>query len=397
MAEVDACGDANALFGGMFEAMENPEEFMAAAPAIDDGINAMVAAVRMIAPKLFVPAKITPPRMTVPVHDTESNIACQRARVGLAAEQVYRDTATMTQPRQTTITASGFIANVMFHEQQLIERLQVSNNIVVVTCNFGRKQYDGYITAIRSNRGRKPAANKRRKQGDGKNFNSQLSFHVRAREGARVYKFKVFRNGEVQLPGITSLADLDEVVFCTNIIVEELNNVLHPGEFDETKRARLIHLNPVMKNYKFVIKMDSNTHMIALDTLRDKILQSAGEQISDVKYGKQETKLSVKFRTPTRGDKNKELTLTVFMSGKINILGGLDATRATEICGFLDNIITQWRHRIVVVKGGLQIIEPNIEQDDDLCNRVCELADPRRVIFDSMTDEEISMLALILS
>ena len=141
--------------------------------------------------------------------------------------------------------------------------------------------------------------------------------------------------------------------------------------------------------------MDEATQIIALDTLRDKVLASHA-QISDAKYGSKDTKLSIKFRTPTQENENKELTLAVFMSGKVNILGGLCPRKSGEICAYLEGLLEQWHHRIIVRQGGLHIVEPNIEQDDDMVAIVLDEIDPLRVRLGPMTDEEVKALCALV-
>lgn len=360
----------------MLNAMAEPDQHLIHAEL--DNCEDMLAMVKKLAPQVFVPLKVTPPVVEVPAWDNTLNIADDHQRGLFAAEAVYQETEMLTQPQTTTITTAGYIANATFLEEQLIQIIEPTVNIVEIACNFGRKRYVGYQPATKTKHKRQTS---RRKQGNGKEFNSQLSCHVRLHEGGHVYKFKVFRNGKLQLPGITSLASLEDVLGCTQILVNALNQCLHPDEFDETKRARLIHLTPVMKNYKFAVKMDPNTHMIALDILRDIIQQErASEQIAVVKYGIQDTKLSIRFRTPIARNANKKTRVKVFMSGKINILGGLDAARSSEICAFMDRIFTTYRHRVIVLKGGINTLAcPNIESSHDDIEAALEEMYPLRV------------------
>jgi hypothetical protein len=161
---------------------------------------------------------VQPPEVNIPIEpifieaypfNSDSNVANIDVREAFAAETIYRETELFTRPVPTTITIEGFISNLDFHEQELIEKIEPDQEIVRMKCNYGDKIYEGYQPPLppkKSNRGRKknPAKErKRRKQGTGECFNSQMTFvmpstYTRVIGGvvpsdADVYKFKVFR------------------------------------------------------------------------------------------------------------------------------------------------------------------------------------------------------------
>ena len=254
-----------------------------------------------------------------------------------------------TPPQSTTITMEGFIEGIMFKENELILLLEPTMEIPIIKCNFARKVYPGYTEPVKvkkSNRGRKKREKKkknRKKQGLGTEFNTQITFVVRPDNTSlgvindhhvlpvdcKVYKFKVFRTGKIQLPGVNPEC-IEEVITCAHKITSALADSKFPG----VKDAKLVNINHVMKNYKFRVKMPPEQNLDLLN-LKNVFLNEMLEPdptapphpaVFDVKYTRQETKLAVKFSTPTLRKTDKKLKVNVFPSGKINILGAFADT-----------------------------------------------------------------------
>jgi hypothetical protein len=78
-------------------------------------------------------------------------------------------------------------------------------------CSAILPMYDAeFINKEKSNRGRKPKADKkkkkRKKQGNGSEFNSQMTFDVKSPEiDKKYFKVKIFRKGSIQIPGCLAL------------------------------------------------------------------------------------------------------------------------------------------------------------------------------------------------
>lgn len=78
-------------------------------------------------------------------------------------------------------------------------------------CSAILPKYDAeVINKEKSNRGRKPKTDKqkkkRKKQGNGKEFNSQMTFDVKSPDiEKKHYKIKMFRKGSIQIPGCLAL------------------------------------------------------------------------------------------------------------------------------------------------------------------------------------------------
>jgi TATA-box binding protein (TBP) (component of TFIID and TFIIIB) len=318
-------------------------------------------------PKLLAPCR------GATLFDAANNLLHPEIRAGFKTELIHEETDLFTRPESTTNTMEGNLSNVQFHEQELIKRLEADHNIVVYRCNYGRSQYGGYVEPVKqrkTNRGRrkKPKRKKaRKKQGDGSDFNSQITFMVRTQRipvepgapippGTKVYKFKVFRTGKIQLPGARG-ETIDDVLQCAELIVGVLNARLRPAA-----PVGLININPVMKNYKFRIKLPAG-HIINMKRLQflvsaDYVKRESSDStppIFAIRYTRQDTKLSIKFSTPIYRKPDKKTRINIFMRGKVNILGGFEATATHRICNYLHDIIMRHRDTVIVAEDNFEL------------------------------------------
>lgn len=199
---------------------------------------------------------------------------------------------------------------------------------------------------------------------------------------ASVYKFKVFRTGRIQLPGAKP-DTIEDVMECIQILVRELNAILYP---DGSAPIELVYILPVMKNYKFstrprVIEVESGIDewgiataagkrvlpLLDLDAMMAALLRyrsfvtpgrneygeivpppepdwddfppPAAPHMFDIKYTREDTKLSIKFSTPIPTKPKKKTRVNIFMSGKINILGAFDDAATDQIVQYLDWVL----------------------------------------------------------
>lgn len=377
---------------------------------------------------------IRPPR--------DHNICQSGHRNMFGTESIYEETELFSAPITTTVTMEGGMSNVSFHEKDLIEKCVPSDEILVYRCNYGHKTYAGYQPPSkerRCTRGRKkqPRIKKeRKKQGMGTDFNSQLTMVVlstlddslnidktietietietnettdndeiadkipqipqipQISSDAKVYKFKVFRTGKIQLPGGRP-AVVEDLMACINKVVNQMNNLLHPGEEDPTKLCAMIDFVPVMKNYKFIAKLQPNT-IIDLQQLY-KVLSAkqackadkniidpgnkkfnAAHNIAVVKYTREETKLSIRFKTPIPDCPDKKTRVNIFMRGKINILGAFDPDVTREIVDYLHNVFLENNDIFVMenqrtVEVRAPIVIPPLEISDEIAQTCCAI------------------------
>ena len=298
-----------------------------------------------------------------------------------------------TRPVSTTITLGGKLSNINFMEEELIKVLEPNDDIVAIKCNFGEKISPKYVVPEKSkktNRGRKKKDKKKKKrkiQGSGKHFNSQISFEVISSnlqdDIPKLYKFKLFRIGKLQLPGVKPKY-LPDVIEKIQKIIDLLNDYTD-------QKIELLEVIPFMKNYKFRVKLQPG-QIIDLQKLKEifmiikeseeepdynitkmkeiiidnsefekimsyKNLYSIdGEEISfpehpkirDVKYTREDTKLFIKFFTPTIDNPKKEVRLNIFMLGKINILGAFHEEITKKIYNFILEIFYRFWELLII-------------------------------------------------
>lgn len=259
-------------------------------PEYNDELKKLEDQIRLLVPA-DVNIDIRPIVVEVPEYDMENNVLSNEIRDRFKTEVVFEETDLFTSPLSTTNTMEGYLSNVSFHERDLIQELIPDEDVVIYRCNYGKVKLDCYeepLKVRKTNRGRKKKEKKkklRKKQGEGNDFNSQITFVVSSRTNspntfAKVYKFKIFRTGKLQLPGVHPHL-IDDVIECTKIIVRKLNFYLHPGEENPTKQSCVVNVNPVMKNYKFIIKLPPG-HIIDMEALRNLLSQERLAQFTDV-------------------------------------------------------------------------------------------------------------------
>lgn len=361
---------------------------------------------------------IEPPEVNIPIRplmievypfDPESNMLVADIREAFKGEKIFRETDIFTEPVITTITMEGFLSNVNCHEKDLIEDMDADEEFVRIKNNFGEKVYPGYVQPVKkkkSNRGRKkkpPKARKRKRQGTGECFNSQTTFVMPSPDtvvkggivpsDATIYKFKVFRTGKIQLPGLDDTMVIDNIITLIDRLIILLNFHLHTCENDALKLTRLINLNPVMKNYKFRVKKPDDTWIVDLAELRQMLKKhmtvTTNPKIFDIKYTRQEAKLSVRFSTPVHGNPKKCVRVNIFQSGKINILGGLKKDTTDAICDFLNTLFTENKNVLLTRLGSADSqLDDNIKNDKQLVYKV--MSEFGAFPYPALNNEEVS-------
>lgn len=132
-------------------------------------------------------------------------------------------------------------------------------DILKIGCNYGECLSDLYLELTKpikkSNRGRKKKIKKissRKVQGNGKYFNSQLTFTIMDNESTdRFYHLKLFTNGTIQIPFVCN-EDINSIKY----IIEKVINIIK--EFDDVKKninddIEIEYIKSIMRNYKFNI------------------------------------------------------------------------------------------------------------------------------------------------
>ena len=307
----------------------------------------------------------------------------------------------------STLVAQGMLTNVRFHESDLIDFLMLNGRIISAVCNYGEiysQLWHDITNAMqkrkKTRRGRRPrvkAPSKRVRQGNGRHFDTQITFEVLSREYATMdpqeylgvikpksYYVKVFRNGNVSVPGglcedlsdvhdsivevVKILSDaLDvngyrDVLFDlydmelgdnAKIVMEYLVNARTGGpdehhELNEMAAIKINDLRAITRNYKtHLINEAQRINIVALNThllgaplhLRPREVKLNAERYSG---------LVVKYSTPTPDDPSKKITIKIFSSGKIDIDGATTRESAYQYYDLLHRVFDEYSHVIYI-------------------------------------------------
>lgn len=271
-----------------------------------------------------------------------------------------------------------------FLETELIKKVKPTDGalcstdsakLVKVGCNFGEVLMDGYTekTPKRNytNRGRKKVAgkNKRKVQGSGKYFNSQLTLFVKlnftsfkqkiyidikkrkvnygiyeidkhdknadgeCRLLSCIYQVKIFRNGQGQIPGLKT-ENMKEV----KRILVPVKNFFN---LKMKKKFHILNFYKFIQNYKTSLIVDMNYE---ISKLRDFFAgQDNGVFPKKIYRVKSSThsKLLVYFNTPISMDKDKRTNLTIYRKGSVNIDGAINRESANQILSYFEKILDE--------------------------------------------------------
>lgn len=228
----------------------------------------------------------------------------------------------------STLTAQGFLSNVHFEEKDLIHAVEPLGRIKKITCNYGEAYNVDFKAAVvkkkQTNRGRKPKVKKRnvrKNQGNGKYFNSQITFWVQSLKiMTKYYKIKLFRNGTIEIPGGLD-PSMEDVIGAVNVVREAMANCL-------AEEVRVVELYSIMRNYKFETVAEdiriniSGLYQIFIAAHRNKC--PSVSNITEIKYNiERYPGLIIKFATPIPRNPRKQTTIKMFQSGKVNIDGAI--------------------------------------------------------------------------
>lgn len=292
----------------------------------------------------------------------------------------------------STLTIKGSFSNILFDEEELIHKLDIPDGgyILKICCNYGEifnknPDYIPPLPKVRlSNRGRKPKIKKQTKrklQGSGKYFSSQITFEIYNPDNNKVYKIKLFRNGGFQIPGVNKpdISDLVKpITILNNYLIEQFSN----------KNIKVNYLISVMRNY--ICKLVSDTQFIKLnefetilknnkkkylinyiyqflDTNKDKLLKKygielktnniikeyIGEHENIIQLAEMQNNceryfgLIIKFNRPVPWKLNKKTTIKILKSGKINIDGSNSIKESIELYIWLITIFIKYKNEII--------------------------------------------------
>lgn len=287
-------------------------------------------------------------------------------------------------PSSTTHTLEGYESGISFHEGEILPFLRAEGRIVKITSNFGSVKQPGWMPFIqpKSNRGRKKKTRRptqHKLQGSGKEFNTQVSFYILRSDDPCIeqlctvdsehgeqklvwkktyykpYKFKVFRNGKLQLPGVRQ-NKIDDVMSCIPLIIKTLTDAIE-RQTGVRPKTETKYVYPLMKNFKFTINLPKTKPPSLVDLNHYAQLINAfppGDgfpPLFSASYRRENNKMHIKFYTPLPHRPQKKILINVFGSGKINILGASDYEATRKICVYLHSILEKYYRYLIVQPG----------------------------------------------
>jgi hypothetical protein len=293
----------------------------------------------------------------------------------------------------STLTIKGSFSNIMFNEEELINTLDIPDggDILKICCNYGEIMNKNpsykYPEAKKkvSNRGRKPKIkikSKRKLQGSGKYFSSQITFEIYNSDNGKIYKIKLFRNGRFQIPG-------GNIPYMSDVIKPLITLKIYLRKQFLDDDIKVVYLISVMRNY--ICKLLDNNLLIKLNDLECILKENKTKNnlpnpifnylennktalinyfnISEntIKYtqeyiGKYSNRIQiaeiqnnceryfgliVKFCRPVPWKINKRTTIKILRSGKINIDGSNSIEESIELYLWLISLFIEYKNEIL--------------------------------------------------
>jgi TATA-box binding protein (TBP) (component of TFIID and TFIIIB) len=292
-----------------------------------------------------------------------------------------KEVSMLSELAPSTLTAKGKLSGISFKEDEIIDMLTtpVGGYILKIGCNYGvlKNPSPDYIYPAErvrtSKRGRKPknkSKSKRKLQGTGDFFSSQITFSIYNVDNGKIYKIKLFRNGRFQVPGVNK-PDMSDLAMPIKILRDYLRE-----EFLDDK-IEIEYFISVMRNYicniknkNFLIRLNSlettlktiketNENNDLIDLLCDKYVVSGCDIIksylnrSSIDIAEIQNNceryfgLIIKFYRPVPWRIDKRTTVKILRSGKINIDGGNSIEECYELYYWLDHMFSKYQADIL--------------------------------------------------
>jgi hypothetical protein len=304
----------------------------------------------------------------IKIYDGTTLLSREEYSAKIAYLQSLTESPLFEPLQPSTLTAQGEMSMCNFIEENIISTLtEPTGHILMIGCNYGEKFNINYtIPEVKKNSGRgrrpKPKPKSRRKiQGNGKYFSSQITFLIEHPVSKCHYKIKLFRNGVFQVPGIRN-PDMTDLVEPVNILREYLS-------YNFGEEIYVNSLTAVMRNYKSSL-VNHNYH-INLEKLEEIILREKINPIYekflnnmlvdyDVNHREKIKELMnnynvlniaemtyntdrcfcliIKFYRPSLLDPDKKTTVKLLKKGKINFDGGNSQQEIEELYAWLEYI-----------------------------------------------------------
>lgn len=305
-----------------------------------------------------------------------------------------------TSLEPSTLTSKGRFTNISFNEEDIIDMLTTPNGgyITQIGCNYGvltnpNPLYVKPEVRVRlSNRGRKPKnkpKTRRKLQGSGKYFSSQITFEIFNPIVNKIYKIKLFRNGGFQVPGVIN-PDMSDLVMPMFVLREYLRSEFIDDKIeieyfisvmrnyiskliDNSLLIRLNELEYIFKKYKndnqdslFNI-IDQSKLIIVCQKSKDVVKEYIGKYDNSICMAEIQNNceryfgLIVKFYRPVPWKINKRTTIKILRSGKINIDGGNSIEESFELYHWLENIFNTYKDAILYNPNYVEIYDDDYD------------------------------------
>jgi len=282
-----------------------------------------------------------------------------------------------TDLESSTLTAQGVMTNISFEEKNLINYLEPPTKYIVkIGCNYGEIFHPDYVEPEKkktSGRGRKPKPkikSRRKTQGNGKYFSSQITFEIEHPDSKIRYKIKLFRTGVFQVPGVRdpSMQDLIKPI-------EILRKYL---AYNFAEDVQVLDFVAVMRNYK--ARLINEHYHVNLNRLEELIIREKIDpvntqfidfmlrnyssddkeaiidmldgynplSIAEMTYNTDRCfSLIIKYYRASINDINKKTTVKLLKKGKINFDGGNSQQEVEELYYWLIYIYNKYKDEIL--------------------------------------------------
>jgi hypothetical protein len=287
---------------------------------------------------------------------------------------------------QTVMSIQGKFTNLFISEDDVCFYLP-KGNILGAESNYGEVWADKYngskLKKKKSNRGRKKKVkktSKRKKQGNGRHLNSQITFHGRSHLNKnKIYKIKCFRTETFNVPGILKkdMSDVLPILYelrdyhremnlCDDIKISDIHPFLINYKCRIVNTNLLIELQAVIdlltemkkdphdkkKIYGYMKK--SNNITPKMRNIINKYIPINRFDIAELKYEAERfpSGITIKFWRPSlRIKKPKDLharsTIKVFKSNKFNLDAVKSEQEVYDLYIWLNDLFSTYKSRII--------------------------------------------------
>lgn len=286
----------------------------------------------------------------------------------------------------STITVESKISNIKFKECDLIPQLSLPEKnpeVIKIGCNYGEYISEKFIeltTSVKkSNRGRKkknkPVSN-RKVQGNGKYFNSQVTFTILDPiNDKKFYHLKLYTNGTIQITYVCyeDITLIKPIIDLVINLIKPINSI----KVDLDNDIEIVYIKSIMRNYKFNIIQDNI--FIDLKKFQNLFLNFKNYQQDENNNNEEKnyfqnnknydyqlllqfeiglikvnfekyTGIIVKFKTPLPDNNNRLTSVKIFASGKMNIDGSNNFEESSLIKKIIESLISNNKSEILYSK-----------------------------------------------